>query len=209
MGFAEQAASLATVSLVIIASVTYFTQVIQGRQEARKLAVEIWRKHNSIEFYSKISGPAWRFQLLWQGTCGERKQKLAKQLVYGCLHRCDQKAIDTFFRDEEGYSISSYEDDIYRQLPEHTRITPYEAVFMYIHFWSEVWILIDQKIVNRRLIRKLLGAQFDYRSDFLLDLARTIENPEKYNETFTDNIIDSRPEWIDHIVKLHSFFGSK
>lgn len=201
---------LITIVGSVVTAAYFFSSFLSQRharkERSTKEAVELFRIYNSADFYSKVSSPVWRFQLLWESIEGDRKNRFVEQFIYGWLHRSEQIALNRFFRDEKGFRLDDFEENIYQHLPSHDTITPYESVSIFIGFWSQLWVLIDTGLVDRELVRKMFSTHFNYRVNFLIELGNSLKDPKQYIDVNDVDLVDFLPEWIEHIDQLKRFF---
>lgn len=199
------------VALVPVVSfiVSYTTDRGARKRAAVEQTITMYRQYNSPTFQARVRSPSWRLQTLIGALPEERKRKLMAQFVYSWLHKNDDLAVQTFFFDTPGFSVADFEDNIYTHLPESTAITPFEALSVFTHFWSELWVLLDHGSVDKALAQKLFAAHFRYIEPLMSEVSAAIDAPEQFLDTQRDHIAPGRLPWQDHIRQLKTLFAER
>jgi len=186
------------VSAIIATILIYRFQLNKSKKER---TLEFSKQHQNLEFYIQVLSPVWKMYLKWKYLPEEERNKYRRVVAMGWVGFESQKPEQILKNWIPDFQLNSdYSKEHYIEKLNINSQTEHETLTIYLEFWSDFWLSVEQKLIQKKLCL-VLARQYNYYQEFFAELRQYIK---KLKETEFQN--DQLPLWIESTEKLEVFF---
>ncbi|WP_462251968.1 hypothetical protein [Ekhidna sp.] len=198
--------SFITQTILAVAAVvaTILIYKFQTNKSKKERTLEFSQRHQEINFYIQILSPVWKMYLKWKYLPSPQREEYKRAIALGWIGFESQSPNEILRNWIPDFELKDdYYSDHYLSKLNLTSQTEHEALTMYLEFWSDFWLSVQQGLIQRRLCL-VLARQYQYHRQFFYELRNFIR--ELKQKEYPD---DQLPLWITHTEELENFFDQK
>ena len=192
--------SLTAIIAIFATILVYKYQTNYGK---RQRTLELHKQFHDMSFYYQVYSPVWKIYLKWMYLPESERNEYRRAVAMGWIG-FDQGNGDTILKEWiPDFKLSdNYRRVHYLEKINVSSLTEHESLTIFIGFWSDLWVYIDKKLIERDLCF-VFADTYGYYKPFMNELRTYII--ELNNNEFTE---ESIPSWIENSIKLEILFES-
>jgi hypothetical protein len=189
----DLAGLLAVLLAAVAIYVTWFIAHTQTTINARQTAVNLHSELYGVENYIHVVAPAAGVRSKWFYLQEPQRSQYRQEVIKGWAHYADDPANIKRYAPElsAGTDLSAMH---FREQGTRQSLTEHQSLSAFLHFWSNLAVLIDKGLADRSISVSLFADAYKYNLEFIGQLRKSVVNGLGKN--------DVRPAWMANTESL-------
>lgn len=191
--FFAEAAAIATVFAFVASSAFWW---VQRRSMMLSRTYDLFRFYYGAEHYASLHAPSQGVIYKWYNLPDGERQKYRKEVVsFWSRFESNEEGLLRFTDEAErgGDHLAHF----YKAVHRDEGLTEAQAIDCVVHFWSGLYELIQEKMIDPKSAKRLFRVPYSWRRQFFRDLGRDVRAQGGVE-----------PDWIKNTESLEKFFDS-
>jgi hypothetical protein len=164
----------------------------QTKISKQQTAIHLHQQYYGIENYLHVIAPTVQVRLKWMFLNEPDREQYRDEVVKGWAR---------FFRDPDG--LARYVSDFasadhckahFQATNQKQSLTEHQSLTTFLHFWSNLYSMLRQGLVDKKLCRALFTHAYNYNKDFIYQLRERVKS-----QLAEEDVI---PPWIERTSAL-------